>query len=618
MAHDSDLTDNLPFGLRRQPFQPTADPDLFFPGGQAGNVLDRIVAALRARRGVCVLTGEPGTGKTMVLRRALDELATSGPLVPICGNAPLDLDELIALLGAIRSTPSGSREEQLEEVQRRLRKSAEEGRPVVLAIDEAQAFDEEMLGHLTSLVGRASAPDALGSLLLVGQPALASRLEARGLEIAVRCSLDPLRLAEVGAYIAHRSRKAGREAAELFSSGAVKRIARLSGGVPRFVNLLCREALAAAGRQGARRVEPYIVDAVAEDLGFAAFTRNRRPLGLGRVSSLRALSPRHVAWAGMGVAAVAVLLLLPWLPHTIRPVPPAPKALPPLAAARSDMPSRTTDTSVEVGRSAAIESSRELHAVEPEVTAGSTAETPSPGPRVAGPRLPDRRSDTDKIALPPTRPGSVTGDGRTARAPRDAASPPSPAPIDRGRGQVLLLRVENGDLAGVLALLAAGESPDTTDRTGFTPLMLAVVHGDSAIGDALLGRGASVNAQNHAGQTPLMMAAINNNRPVAKKLLDRGANVNARTTAGWTALTYAAWKGYPDIVRLLLVRGANASLRDQAGWTAQRYAAWRVSQPASVERGAVVTGIDNVEPSLPAGPGHSEVLKLLTEPSRRE
>ena len=598
MAHDTDLTDSLPFGLRRQPFQPTADPDFFFPDGQFGNVLDRILAALRARRGVCVLTGEPGTGKTMALRRALDELATSGPLVPICANAPLDLDELIALLGAIPSTPSGSREEQLEEVQRRLRRSAEEGRPVVLAIDEAQALDEEMLGHLTSLVGRASAPDALASLLLVGQPALASRLEARRLEIAVRCALDPLRFAEVGVYIAHRSRKAGREAAELFSSGAVKRIARLSGGVPRFVNLLCREALAAAGRQGVRRVEPYIVDAVAEDLGFAVFTRNPWPPGLGRLSSLRALSLRHVAWAGMAVAAVAVLLLLPWRPHTILPVSPAPTGPQPLAAARS-------------------ESSREPQAIEPEKTAGSTAETPNPGPGEAGSRLPDRRSDTGTVALPPTRPGGVTGDGRTARAPRDRASPTSPAPIDRGRSQALLLRVENGDVAGVLALLAAGESPDTRDRTGFTPLMLAVIRGDAAMGDALLGRGASVNARNHTGQTPLMMAAINNNRPVATRLLDRGANVNARTTAGWTALMYAAWKGNPDMVRLLLARGADASLRDQAGWTAQRYAAWRVSQPASAQSEGVVTGIDNVEPSLPAGPGHSAVLTLLSEPSRR-
>ena len=594
MAHDTDLTDGLPFGLRRQPFQPTADPDFFFRDGQFGNVLDRILDALRARRGVCVLTGEPGTGKTMALRRALDELATSGPLVPICANAPLDLDELIALIGA---TPSGSREEQLEEVERRLRRSAEEGRPVVLAIDEAQALDEEMLGHLTSLVGRASAPDALASLLLVGQPALASRLEARRIEIAVRCSLDPLRFAEVGVYIAHRSRKAGREAAELFSSGAVKRIARLSGGVPRFVNLLCREALAAAGRQGASRVEPYIVDAVAEDLGFAAFTRTRWSPGQGRLFSLRALSLRRVAWAGMAVAAVAVLLLLPWRPHTIGPVPPAPKGLPPLAADRP-------------------ESAREPQAAEPEKTTGSTAETANPRPGEAGRRLPGRRSDTGTVALRPTRPGGVTGDGRTAHPPRDTARPSSPAPIDRGTGQVLLRRVENGDVAGVLALLAAGESPDTRDRTGFTPLMLAVIRGDAAMGDALLGRGASVDARNQTGQTPLMMAAINNNRPVAARLLDRGANVNARTTAGWTALMYAAWRGNPDMVRLLLARGADASLRDQAGWTAQRYAAWRVSPPASAPSEGVVTGIDNVEPSLPDGPGHSAVLKLLSEPSR--
>ena len=319
----------------------------------------------------------------------------------------------------------------------------------------------------------------------------------------------------------------------------------------------------------------------------------------------------------MAIAAVALLLLVPWLAHTIRPVPPASKALPPLAAARSDMPDQTTDASVEADPSGALESSREPQVVEPEKIAGSTAKTPNPGPRVAGPRLPSRQSEAGKIALPPTRPGSVTGDGRAAGAPRHATSPSSSAPIDRGRGQLLLLRVENGDVAGVLALLAAGESPDASDRTGFTPLMLAVIRGDSAMRDALLGRGASVNARNHTGQTPLMMAAINDNRPAATKLLARGANVNAHTTAGWTPLMYAAWKGYPDMVRLLLARGADPNLRDQAGWSAQRYAAWRASQPASLESGAVVTGVDNVEPSLSTGPGHAEVLRLLTASSRR-
>lgn len=610
MQQATDLTVSLPFGLRRKPFQPTADPDFFFSGGQFGDVLDRIVTTLRTRRGVCVLTGEPGTGKTMVLRRALDELATRSPLVPICGNAPLDLDELISLLGATRSAPTGTREEPLEEVSKRLRELADGERPVALAIDDAQALDEEMLGSLTSLLGRASAPDALASLLLVGQPALESRLEAwtaRGLEIDVRCSLDPLPFAEVGAYIAHRSRHAGREAAELFSSAAVERIARLSGGVPRFVNLLCREALATAGRQGARRVETNIVDAVAENLGCAAVAPRPRPLGMERAASLRAIAPRRVALAGMGAVAVAVLLLLPWLPHTTRPVPPAPKTVPP-SVARSDLPSRATEASVEVD---------EPRAVEPGVTPGAAAEAPSPRPRVTAPSPPSRRSDTREATRPPARPGSTTGDGRTARATRDATPPTPPAPIDHGKGQVLLLRVENGDVAGVLALLAAGESPEVTDRSGLTPLMLAVIRGDTVIGGALLQRGASVNARTHAGQTALMMAAINNNRTVATMLVDRGADVNARTTAGWTALMYAAWKGHPDMVRLLLARGADASLRDRTGWTAQRYAAWRVTEPASAESEGVVTGIDNVEPSLPARSGHSEILELLTGSSRR-
>ena len=258
MAPLPDPTDIFPFGLRRPPFQPTADPDFFFRGGQSGDALDRIVAALRAQRGVCVLTGETGTGKTTVLRKVLVELAASGGLLALCGNAPLGLDDLISLLGASPSTPAASGEEQLQEVTRRLRELADEGQPVVLAIDEAQALDEEMLGHLTALVGTAFGSPALGSLLLVGQHALAARLEARGEagpEIAVSCSLGPLPLPEVGAYIAHRLRAAGGRAAEVFSPAAVERIARLSGGTPRFVNLLCHESLGvgvAPGRRASR------------------------------------------------------------------------------------------------------------------------------------------------------------------------------------------------------------------------------------------------------------------------------------------------------------------------------------------------------------------------------
>jgi general secretion pathway protein A len=596
MAHSTAPSENLPFGLRRKPFQPTADPDFFFQSGQSTDVIDQLVAGLHSRRGVGLLTGEPGTGKTTILRRALDELATRSPLVPVHGNAPLGLDDLVALLGG-GATWAG----ELEEVTRRLCERAEAGRPVVVAIDEAQALDDRMLENLAGLLGSASAPGALGSLLLVGQPALAARLEtwiAWGLEIAVRCTLDPLRSEEVGAYIAHRWREAGGEAPEPFSSAAIERIASLSGGVPRLINLLCSEALAVAARQGATRVEPSIVDDVAEDLSIAGPATSSRPPGAvpipssvhGAASSRRATSLRHVALVGMGAAAVAMLFLLPWLLRTNRPAPPAQNALaripvdPPRPPPSPDRPSAPSlDTTI-----SAPEPSREPQAIELTPREGAVANAPSPGPRA-----------------------------RTARAARNATTPSSPAPVDRAKDNALLLSVENGDLAGVRALLVAGGSPDARDRARLTPLMLAVIRGNSAISDALLDGGASVNARNNAGQTALMMAAINNNRFAVKTLLARGADVNARTTAGWTALMYAAWKGHPEVVRVLLHHRADASLKDRAGWTAQRYVAWRVSEPTSAERESVVTGIDGVEPSVTAGPGHFEVLNLLTESSRR-
>ena len=273
----------------------------------------------------------------------------------------------------------------------------------------------------------------------------------------------------------------------------------------------------------------------------------------------------------------------------------------PLVGAPSDVASPATGASGEAVGSGAVGSSSEPQGAGPGLPPDSTAKTPT--------------SDAGNVARPAAQPRRVTQDGRIARTARGARDLASPAPRDRGRGQALLLRVENGDVAGVLALLAAGESPDAKDRTGVTPLMLAAIHGDPVIGDALLKRGATVNAKTRAGQTALMMAAINNNSTVARRLLDRGASVNARTSAGWTALMYAAWNGHPEMARLLLARGADASLRDRAGWTAEHYAAWRVRPPAAAESVGGVTSIDHVAPSR-RGPGHAAVLKLLTESGR--
>src|SRR5262245_55545336 len=127
MDQPTDQTDGLPFGLRRTPFQPTADPDFFFPGGRAPDALDRIATAVRNRRGLCVLTGEPGTGKTMVLRRLFRELAGESSTLLLCGNAPLGLDDVIGLLGGIPPDPAASGEAQRVEVKRRLRELEEGG-----------------------------------------------------------------------------------------------------------------------------------------------------------------------------------------------------------------------------------------------------------------------------------------------------------------------------------------------------------------------------------------------------------------------------------------------------------------------------------------------------------
>jgi type II secretory pathway predicted ATPase ExeA len=639
MAHSTALSEGIPFGLRCKPFQPTADPAFFFPGGQYGAALEQIVDCLGARRGACLLTGEPGTGKTIVLRRVLDELAASNSFVPMSTNAPLHLDDLVWLLGdrVASSTAARSGQTPWDDVPSLLRGLADAGRPVALAIDEAQALDDAMFGQLAPLVETG----ALASLLLVGQPALVPRLEAwaaQGLEIAVHCSLDPLRFDEVGAYIAHRCRKAGCAAGDLFSSEAVERIASVSGGVPRLVNLLGSAALATGERQGARRVEPNIVDDVAAELGLVASVTSARPVGTppgdpprptprparanNRPSASReGLPPKHVPLAGMTAAAliagaVAMLLVLPLLPRTSPTAPPASNVPAPSPSDRAGAPPAADPSgpASESTHAQVTEPSGVSQATEGTATGELPTETPSPDPRV--PDLPpfDRPSRTSGVPRTLPRFESPSGGGRTTAARR--SSTPQAAFGEREKDEVLLRKVETRDVPGVRAALAAGASPDATDRTGLTALMLAVIHGDPTIVGALLDAGASVDARNNAGQTALIMAAINNNRAVARTLLARGADVNARTSSGWTALMYAAWKGQPEMTRLLLDHGADPSLRDGSGWTARRYAAWQVGEPTSTDGEGGTTRVDKNKPSAQVGPGHFEVLKLLTEPRR--
>ena len=577
----------------REPFHPSADPDVFFETRAGTAVFQRLIAALE--EGVprlAVLTGPPGTGKTTLLRRVSAELARGGWKTVIEG-LPLGLDDLRDRLAA-----------------------AKPGRRVVVGLDEAQALSSDLLVALDSLL--IVRPDL--RILLVGEPLLESKLDAlrlggAAIRESVRCRLAPLDADDVRGYLDFRWR-AVRGGAHPFAPEAVERIAAASEGIPQMINLMCGLALRLAEVRGIDRVTAEVVDEATGELP--------RPEPRHRVShggrSSAAPASRMIRFAMVAAVVIPPLLVGGGLLLRQAAHGPSPRDQSPPAA----LAPRTPAGPVWV---AAL-------APEPAPVDVRSPTGPEPGrpplpPVAAAPAKPPPDAQATRAGEPPVSPERSRG-GKERREstalkvaaatptlppmPRRALSITSAAPVakgDPGKDEGLLRRAEYGDLKAVQALLLGGASPEARDPAGFTPLMLAVIHGHPAIVDSLIAGGGRVNVQNGAGLTPLMLAAINNHSAMLRTLIDRGADVNARTHAGWTALTYGAWRGHAHIVRVLLARGANPNVTDREGWTIFQYASWRAAEPNSNDDLPELSA-DAGRPTA-SGPGHAEVIALLRQ-----
>lgn len=261
------------FNLRERPFELTPNPRFLLMTSTHREALANLQYGITGRKGLTVLIGEAGAGKTTVIATALAGWRTAGHLVAHLNNPTLTRNEFFEyLVSAFALSPqaAASKARFLAEFSELVTRRHERGELTGLVIDEAQSLSDELLEEVRLLVNVETATDKLFQVLLAGQPELASRLNESGLRqikqrVALRCTLSPLDVREVAAYIAGRIQIAGGVAAHVFTREAVTAIHEHSNGIPRVISVISDNALLAGFAAGVRPVTSALVDEVCRE-----------------------------------------------------------------------------------------------------------------------------------------------------------------------------------------------------------------------------------------------------------------------------------------------------------------------------------------------------------------
>jgi len=250
------------FGLTELPFGITPDTSYTYLTEGHQGALNTLLVALNSGEGFIKITGEVGTGKTLLCRRLLQSLPAESisAYLPNPYLAPRTLMLALAEELGVGVAPETDDYHLLQQVNRSLLDSAAAGRNVVVCIDEAQAMPLETLESLRLLSNLETEKRKLLQIILFGQPELDEKLAQPSVRqllqrIAFHYRLGGLARGEVGNYLAHRLRVAGYRGEPLFSPGAVRALIKSSNGTPRLVNILAHKALLAVFGEGRRQVK---------------------------------------------------------------------------------------------------------------------------------------------------------------------------------------------------------------------------------------------------------------------------------------------------------------------------------------------------------------------------
>jgi general secretion pathway protein A len=266
------------FGLAEPPFELTPDPRFLYLSNGHREALSLLHYGLGGDKGVTVLIGETGTGKTTLLRAALSTTRGSQVLSLYLNNPTLTRHEFYEFLAygfGLQQQVAISKTLFLRELERALKLRRDGGRLTALIVDEAQAMPTELLEEIRLLANLESTTTRLLSVALSGQPELASRLNDPVLRplkqrVALRTTIPPFTLQEAAGYVAKRIRVSGGDPGSIFSREAIEAVHRGSGGIPRTMSVVCDNALVTAFAMRARPVTPEIVAEACADLDLDA------------------------------------------------------------------------------------------------------------------------------------------------------------------------------------------------------------------------------------------------------------------------------------------------------------------------------------------------------------
>ena len=340
------------FGLDEPPFRITPHTDFFFDGADRGTTLEGLLYAIVHDEGIVKVSGEVGSGKTMLCRVLMERLPDQVEIVYLA-NPSLSRDEILYAI-ADDLDLEFSRERvtvALRELEEHLIDLYADGRRVVILIDEAHAMPEETLEQVRLLSNLESSRHKLLQIVLFGQPeldAILNKPSMRQLKDRITHSfrMRPLSEAEIGKYISFRMRAAGYRGPDLFNARAVSMIARAASGLTRRVNILADKSLLAAYADNKHSITAREARAAIRDSDFGQLLneRPRKPLyialatlavGLALGVGLQWLTVRSADESATAVGSNALPASVPH-PHVATRKPPT--SLPAIALQQSADP----------------------------------------------------------------------------------------------------------------------------------------------------------------------------------------------------------------------------------------------------------------------------------------